>query len=118
MQLYEDIRKKNEAIWQERRKAIFRTIPRIGEIEEELRRTGMQLTRAALTRGQNEGISADALKQKIGDLEAEEAYLLTENGFPPDYLELQYECARCRDTGILDNGERCSCFSEKLKTFM
>lgn len=118
MQLYEDIRKKNEAIWQERRKAIFRTIPRIGEIEEELRRTGMQLTRAALTRGQSGGISADALKKKIEDLEAEEAYLLTENGFPPDYLELQYECARCRDTGILDSGERCSCFSEKLKTFM
>lgn len=116
--LYEDIRRKNETIRNDRRKAVFKSVPRIEEIESDLRRTSMDLSKAAFNGGSSGGISADALKQRIKDLEAEEAYLLTENGFPYDYLELQYECKNCRDTGILNNGERCSCFSEKLKQFV
>lgn len=116
--LYEDIRRRNEATREERRKAIFASIPRIEEIESDLRRTSMDMSRAAFKGGSSGGLTADALKKRINDLEAEEAYLLTENGFPPDYLELQYECKKCSDTGILDNGERCSCFSEKLKQFV
>ena len=116
--LYEDIRRKNETIRNDRRKAVFESVPRIEEIESDLRRTSMDLSKAAFNGGRSGGISADALKQRIKDLEAEEAYLLTENGFPYDYLELQYDCKRCRDTGVLDNGERCSCFSEKLKQFV
>ena len=116
--LYEDIRRKNETIRNDRRKAVFESVPRIEEIESDLRRTSMNLSKAAFNGGRSGGISADALKQRIKDLEAEEAYLLTENGFPYDYLELQYDCKRCRDTGVLDNGERCSCFSEKLKQFV
>ena len=116
--LYEDIRRKNETIRNDRRKAVFESVPRIEEIESDLRRTSMDLSKAAFNGGRSGGISADALKQRIKDLEAEEAYFLTENGFPYDYLELQYDCKRCRDTGVLDNGERCSCFSEKLKQFV
>lgn len=116
--LYEEIRRKNESIRNERRSAVFKSIPRIDEIESEIRRASMDLSRAAFNGGSSGGISADALKNRIRDLEAEEAYLLEKNGFPLDYLELQYECARCSDTGILDNGERCSCFSEKLKQFV
>lgn len=116
--LYEEIRRKNETTREERRKAIFSSIPRIEEIESDLRRTSMDMSRAAFRGGSSGGVSADVLKKRINDLEAEEAYLLTENGFPPDYLELQYECKKCSDTGILDNGERCSCFSEKLKQFV
>jgi DnaD/phage-associated family protein len=116
--LYEDIRRKNETIRDERKKAVYSSIPEMEAIESELRRVSMDLSRAAFSKGTKGGISADALKNRIKDLEAEKAYLLTENGFPPDYLELQYECKKCSDTGILDNGERCSCFSEKLKQFI
>lgn len=116
--LYEEIRRKNETTREERRKAIFSSIPRIEKIESDLRKTSMDMSRAVFRGGSSGGVSADVLKKRINDLEAEEAYLLTENGFPPDYLELQYECKKCSDTGILDNGERCSCFSEKLKQFV
>ena len=76
--LYEDIRRKNETIRNDRRKAVFESVPRIEEIESDLRRTSMDLSKAAFNGGRSGGISADALKQRIKDLEAEEAYLLTE----------------------------------------
>ena len=89
--LYEDIRRKNETIRNDRRKAVFESVPRIEEIESDMRRTSMDLSKAAFNGGRSGGISADALKQRIKDLEAEEAYLLTENGFPYNYLELIFE---------------------------
>lgn len=35
--------------------------------------------------------------------------LLVSHGYPADYLEMQYDCRICRDTGFM-NGERCVCF--------
>ena len=48
------------------------------------------------------------------ELSEEKAYLLTEHNYAMDYMEHPYTCEKCKDTGTLDNGERCSCFSEKL----
>ena len=115
---YQELRRKNESLCQERKKAIFASIPRIEEIEAELRRASMELSKAVFKGGSSGGIPADALKRNIKDLEAEEEALLTQNGFPADYLELQTECKLCGDTGVLDSGERCSCFAEKLKAFI
>lgn len=116
--LYEEQRRKNEELQEERRKAIYKSIPRIKAIDDELRKTSLRISRAVLTGGVESGVSADTLKQRITELNGEKAYLLTEQDLPHDYLELQYECKDCKDTGILENGERCKCFSEKLKLFV
>lgn len=115
--LYEEIRQKNKALQAERLAEVHRTMPRIREIEDELRGLSLELSRLALKGGRS-GVSADDLKKKITDLNGEKAYMLTENALPYDYLELQYDCRDCKDTGILENGERCKCFSEKLKQFV
>ena len=39
---------------------------------------------------------------------------MTENNFKIDYMDPVYTCALCRDTGVLDTGERCGCFARKL----
>ena len=115
--LYEDIRHKNKALQAERQAAIYEAVPRIREIEEKLRGLSMDLTRLALKGGQS-GVSANDLKTTITALNAEKAYLLTERALPYDYLELQYDCKDCKDTGVSETGERCKCFSEKLKQFV
>ncbi len=116
--LYEEQRRKNEELQATRRKAIYKSVPRIEAIDDELRKTSMRISRLVLTGGAESGVSADALREKLTELNGEKAYLLTEQNFPPDYLDLQYECKDCRDTGVLENGERCKCFSEKLKLFV
>ena len=57
---------------------------------------------------------ADELQKQMRELSEEKAYLLTEHNYAMDYMEHPYTCEKCKDTGTLDNGERCSCFSEKL----
>ena len=55
-----------------------------------------------------------AMKEKVDLLNEEKAYLMTENNFKIDYMDIVYDCPLCRDTGIQDTGDRCICFAEKL----
>ena len=48
-------------------------------------------------------------------LSTEKAFLLTDNGFELDYMDIKYTCPHCKDTGILETGERCQCFGEVTK---
>lgn len=50
------------------------------------------------------------MKEKIDKLNEEKAFLMTENNFKIDYMDIMYNCPICRDTGIQDTGERCVCF--------
>ena len=45
----------------------------------------------------------------------EKAFLMTDNGFTPDYMDIKYDCSDCRDTGMLETGEKCQCLGEVTK---
>ena len=116
--LYEELRRKNEAQLEERRRSVYASVPRIREIDTELRRTNLQMSRLALNGSRNEGAERERLRRQITELSGEKAYLLTEQNLPYDYLEMHYECSECKDTGVLNSGERCRCYFEKLKQFV
>ena len=42
---------------------------------------------------------AEALKEKMIQLNHDIAQILIENNFPEDYLEPVYRCSKCKDTG-------------------
>ena len=55
-----------------------------------------------------------AMKDKVDSLNEEKAYLMTENNFRIEYMDMVYNCDFCNDTGTLDTGERCNCFVKTL----
>ena len=55
--------------------------------------------------------SARQLHDQITDLQNRQKTLLISNGFPENYLELQYHCPICKDTGFVGN-DLCSCFRQ------
>ncbi|MGL5435954.1 MAG: ATP-binding protein [Lachnospiraceae bacterium] len=50
-----------------------------------------------------------ALRNELAELKAQKHELLKAAGFPADYMEMQYRCRACQDTGYTD-GSRCHCF--------
>ena len=62
------------------------------------------------------GNKADFEKEKENQkkLLAEKKRLLAEFGFGEDALDPIYTCKNCRDTGLLDDGRRCSCYNLRL----
>ncbi len=112
-QLYEKDRQQNAAKTEAVRREIFTRIPRIKTIMEELRSCSFNVSRYMLM-GENGKASAAGERKKIEALRAERAKLLNEAGYAANALDTVYTCSKCKDTGLLEDGTRCSCYKEKM----
>lgn len=89
-------------------------IPELKALEEEIISLSAQSGRMAL-RGDDSSLKE--LKAKTARLKARQEELLVSHGLPADYLEMQYQCSKCRDTGYIGN-EKCNCFKQAIADLM
>ena len=109
---YEITRENNEKTAEAHRREVFAKVPRIKEIEDELIKSASDMMKLTLSGREDKQEAIAKLKNQAELIRTEEAFLLTDNGFEVDYMEIKYSCDRCRDTGVLETGERCQCQSE------
>lgn len=112
MKYYDELRRREEAEADEHRKEVYIKVPRIKEIEDELNAGSRVLSKVIISDAIDKKEVAEKIKKKADTLNTEKAFLLTDNGFELDYMDVKYTCPRCRDTGMLETGERCQCFGE------
>ena len=96
-----------EAEAESRRYQLTAAIPRLGEIDRELRSTAAKAMRIAFE-SNNTAAEIETLKQKNLALQAEKQKLLLQNGYPADYLVVAMDCPACRDTGY-HGSKLCDC---------
>lgn len=119
---YELLRAKEEKEADERRNEVYEKVPRIREIDEEETELSAELSRIIISDRVDKKEAIEETREKIDTLNMEKAFLLTDNGFELNYVDVRYQCPKCRDTGILETGERCQCSEEitegKIKQLM
>ncbi len=91
----------------ERIQEIETRIPEIVEINRQLFRTSRELMQI-IRNGGNIQEKTSALQQQNQQAQQMICQLLIQHGYPKDYLEMQYVCEKCQDTGY-SNGTFCSC---------
>ena len=100
-----------------RKKNLYKLIPRLEEIDNELNSFAINTAKNILNNSSNSS-SVENLKKKIEDLKKEKELILSQNNYSLDYLKPFYECKICNDTGfILDNNYKttmCNCLKQKL----
>lgn len=102
-EILEERRRKNERDLKNRQREVYSKIPRILNIEKELKKINSEIFIKKL---KNE--STELLNKKIDILYKEKDELLLKNGFELDYLNKKYHCNICKDTGV--NGTKiCNC---------
>lgn len=109
---YELIQKKNKEELQQRKQNLYGKLPRLKEIEDEMVKLSIDITRAILNKSQDSTALLDHLKRQQLDLKAERAEILAANKYPIGYLDAIYQCKLCKDTGFV-NYEKCSCYKQK-----
>lgn len=109
---YEYLRATEEKAVEARRQEVFRKVPEIKEIEDKLNTMAADLSKIIISDRSDKKEAMDDIKSQIDSLNFTEAFLLTDNGFEVDYMDIKYVCDKCKDTGILETGERCQCFGE------
>lgn len=110
---YDEVRSAAEASARDRKQLIYARIPRIMEIDQELDAFGLRAVQTYLRSGKNKDLVLNSLRETNQRLLSEKNMLLTQAGYPADYLEVHYRCSICRDTGYVD-GQKCRCLQQKL----
>lgn len=111
---YEKRRDKNIRDLQRRQNEVYKKLPKVEQLDDEIKKVGIKMAREVLFNpDKGEEITLKA-KETIEALKMEKAFLLTEGNISADYLDLTYDCLNCKDTGYLDDGQRCSCMKQML----
>ena len=112
LKYFEMLRQKNEEAAEERRSAVYDAVPRIREIEDELTGISSEMSRMIISDRVDRKEAMEELKKRMDHLNTEKAFLLTDNGFEIDHMDVKHRCPDCKDTGMLETGEKCKCFAE------
>lgn len=94
-----------------RRETIYQQLPRVKEIDKQLRLGVVKAATAALRHGEDPTAAIQALRAESKALQQERDELLTQAGYAPADLIDQPNCPACHDTGW-QGAKMCSCLKQ------
>ncbi|HYE81908.1 MAG TPA: ATP-binding protein [Clostridia bacterium] len=109
---YELIQSNNRNKIEQRKHTLYKQLPRLKQIEDEMISLSIKITRAILNNAGDTESLLDRLKKQQLDLKVEKAEILSANKYPIDYLDSIYLCKACKDTGFAGY-EKCKCYRQK-----
>lgn len=110
---YDALRTEEAAQLRQRREAIYRRLPRLREIEDELAMLGIQTAKLVLQKPAQIAQAAQQLQTAQKSLQAERLQILEDAGLSPKVLEMEYHCTKCQDTGYIGNTP-CVCLKRRV----
>ena len=120
---YEQKRLKAEYDLEKRKQNLYKLIPRLSEIDDELNSAAIITAKNILNNSDSirNNEFTTQLKNKIEILKSEKINILKQNNLDPNYLKPFYECTICNDTGYVTDLNyktvMCSCLKQKLLDF-
>ena len=108
---YRQIRRKNEEAAALHLEEVYAALPEVKKADNEKLQLNTEISKT-LASGMPDRESAVArLIKETEAVSARRRELLEQAGYPADYTEVHFNCQHCRDTGLLENGTSCDCFS-------
>lgn len=112
---YEQKKLRAEIAADERKVSLYKKIPRLQTLEDEINNNALTTARNILNRRLSD---LSSLSDKMNSLKKEKEDILIKNHIDIDYLKPHYECPICKDTGYIQKEnyqtEMCSCLRQKL----
>lgn len=96
----------------ERRAELYAKIPELPMLDAKLSRTGMEIMSVVMAGG-NTAENLAKVRAHNEELLCQRAELLRGYGYPENYSDVQYECAKCGDSGYVDT-KMCDCMKRAL----
>ena len=108
---FEYIRATEEKALEARTEEVLAKVPEMKELFAA--ESGISARLLSMTPGRSSLDERQSLRAERLAIEEQKKQLLSENGFPTDYLNRRYRCGICRDSGYTDEGMVCSCCRER-----
>ena len=111
---YEEKQTRNMRLLMQRRQQVYAQLPEYQELESSV--GAISVAHARLLLEGDEAALGDLKRQLAQNAQRRKA-LLTQAGYPEDYLEPSFDCPDCQDTGYI-GGEKCHCFRQQEMTLL
>lgn len=93
---------------EERLKELYEKAPELREIDREISSASVSCARQMLSGDED---ALEKLHRRMADFQKRKSEKIASLGYPSDYLEPDYTCPDCQDTGYIGQ-ERCHCFKQ------
>lgn len=111
---YEQIRDRRRRLLEARKAQVYRDIPEYLTLEDSISSLSVSAARDMLS---GDADATQKLHCALDEVRRKQRGLLASAGLPDSYLEPEYDCPLCQDTGYLaaENGpkQKCSCFRRR-----
>lgn len=111
---YDRLRNNEEKKQGLRKRQVYKKLPEVEKIDEDIFKVGLNMSKYIIGNPGNAEKNVKRAKEQIEKLKMEKAFLLTESNIPLDYMDLKFNCEKCKDKGYLDSGDQCICLRQKL----
>ena len=115
---YEQKKLNAELDLEKRKEKLYSEVPRLQKIEDDLNNFAIMTAKSIL---KDSTFSINELKIKMNNLKLEKAEILNELNLPSDYLQPNYACKICNDTGYIKTNnyktQMCNCLKQKLLNY-
>lgn len=110
MRVYEEKRAKSRDLANLHYKRACQKIPELASIDASISSASLDQAKKLLA---GDDTALASLKEDIRSLSDRRRRLLSDAGFPEDYLEQHFECPDCQDTGYVGT-KKCHCFLKAI----
>lgn len=114
---YEQKKRNAEFDLQKRKEKIYKKIPRLEEIDEEINKISINKTKSILINQLTNSLNTE-FENKLLKLKEEKKDILKRENIDISYFKPAYECENCKDTGYITYSnkktEMCNCLKQKL----
>ncbi|HAQ42194.1 MAG TPA: DNA replication protein DnaC [Clostridiales bacterium] len=97
-----------------KRDKLYAKVPRLKEIEREIQLTSIKISKLLLSGPENLDEQVKNLKTEIENLKTQRKEIYIKHNIPENFLQPNYECKKCNDTGYNSDGKRCSCLNKQI----
>jgi DNA replication protein DnaC len=110
MREYDKRQLANRRVMDGRRREVYARIPLLRQLDSEVASDSVRRARLLLD---GDSTATASLHEELSSKSRKRSALLTEAGYPADYLDPVYSCPDCHDTGYCD-GRKCHCFRQAI----
>lgn len=114
---YEQKKRDAEFNSQKRKEKIYKKIPRLEQIDEEINKISINKTKSILISQLTNSLNTE-FENELLKLKKEKEEILKKENIDESYFKPNYECDKCKDTGYITypdkKTEMCNCLKQKL----
>jgi len=101
-----------------RKEELYERVPNLEEIDKNVHLLSIKLSKLILSNPENLQDEVKKLRGNIDEFKKEKKELYKKYNIPENFLEYDYECKKCNDTGYTADGKRCKCFNKQVINYL